>query len=429
MIFNDITETASDAWLSLNQADDRAVSNSSNSVSMSNTSTNKTPLDLNTPALKPKSSTLAPDHVTAATPTTHSPETEHPVLALLRHLHPTINWDATPEPLPTRSPKTDLTRHASLSMVKNARNGYLFARDHLGQPLNTFLTINFNRNKQHWEKGRSSAAKTSYVRDKLLRALRDWCGYHEVPTLWVYCIENPVKGGHGPHMHLLMHLPPDRWESLTASMHTFLATTMAWTKDDLQKVQDKIDREAPSLEERLNCSELWLPFYISPATDGEWRPFSEKEARIKLAYICKSIDPDAIVEIDGRTQTIWQHASSGITLKECGDPKVRKRIATGEPLSIGSRKAAGWVEDDDWDWLSRDVQDRRWRERVLTEHALRFGENTPETSIANNDVPEPVTACAIDLEKMLRDAIARSHAQNEELRPFIRELGQALMAS
>jgi hypothetical protein len=353
---------------------------------------------------------------------------EHPAIALLRLLHPDINWDGkAPETPGRRSRYTDIKRFTPLSQVKNARNGYLYSRDHLKSPLNTFLTINFNRHRRHWEKGKDSHKQVPYVRDKLIKALNDWCDYNEVPRLWIYGIENPSEGGHGPHMHLLLHLPQDRWEKLTASLGEFLSNSMEWSAQDLKPIQERIAAVNCSLEDRMRRSELWLPFHISPADRGEWRPLSEREARIKLAYICKSVDPNAIVEIDGRTQTIEAHASSGptcdITLQDCGDPRTKRRIGTSQPLSIGERQKAGWTEDDNCDWLSRKVQDRRWRDGICSRIPSPVAETTGHEDLpSENEAATTPVEGGIDLEKLVLDLQAMILAGAEESREQARDL-------
>ena len=281
---------------------------------------------------------------------------EHPLVALLRLLYPEITWTPPPTLGSSRRHQPDIRQHTPLTQVGNARNGFLFAEDKLGTPLNTFLNINFNRHGRHWKKGDRSPEQVPHVRDKILKTLTDWCENHGVDPTWVYSIENPRQGGHGPHIHILMHLPSDRWADLTTSLADCLRKSMRWSQKELEELKAKIQAQGSGIG---SCDGVWLPFVISPSESHPGHPLTDQERLKRLRYLCKSVDPLAVVEMGGKRQTLEDHAGQAlhpyITLREGGDPRTTKRLGTSRNLGIQERNDRGWVEEVDFGWLSRKV--------------------------------------------------------------------------
>jgi hypothetical protein len=123
------------------------------------------------------------------------------------------------------TPKTAITdahRHIPRRQILEIYNAFLFAEEK-GWPLNTFITINF-RSSKGWQTGNKSAEQISRVRERFLKVISDWCGAQATPHVLIYCIENPPKGGHGPHMHILQHLDPLRWQALRDALYRYLGT-------------------------------------------------------------------------------------------------------------------------------------------------------------------------------------------------------------
>jgi hypothetical protein len=296
---------------------------------------------------------------------------------------PSKSLTATNNIAPSRYPATKqgIKHFTPLSQIHNVRNAYLLADEILQHPLNTFITINFNRHRQHWKVGNRSRDQVPYVRNKLFRAFRDWCHDQHIAFEGVYAIENPPMGGQGPHLHLLMHLPEDRYPELIEAMESFLCTTMRWSRSDIDDEKAKIENWGGHVNSSDPKEEAWLPFYISPNPKGKHEPLTPNETLIRLRYICKSVDPSEEIEIDGHVQTLEEHSGFGshITLRAGGDPRTKRRLGATRSLSISMRASHGWQEDHDLSWLSRDVQMKRLKASVinLLERLTRQRVETP----------------------------------------------------
>ena len=282
---------------------------------------------------------------------------EHPEAALLRLLHPEIVLIPPPTSESRHRHQTDITSSHASHSGPECKERLLFAEEALELPLDTFLTFNFSRHHRHWKKGNRSPEQVPYVRDKILKTLEDWCRHHAIDPRWVYALENPPEGGHGPHLHLLMHLPEDRWSDLSAALATCLRKSMGWLQKDLEDLKAKIYAHKGGIG---SCDSVWLPFLISASKDSPGGPLTPQESLTRLRYLCKSVDPHALVEIGGKVQTLEDHAGPAfdpyITLQNCGDPRTKKRLGTSQNLGIQARSARGWVEETDFGWMSRKVQ-------------------------------------------------------------------------
>lgn len=314
--------------------------------------------------------------------------------------HSPSSTSLPPASFTPRSRRTDITRYTPLSEIHNARNAYLLS-DSLGKPLNTFLTINFNRDHRHWEIGNRSRSQVSYVREKRMVALRDWWRDADVEPHWINCIENPSQGGHGPHMHILFHLPQDRWQELCGSLEECLRVSMGWSRKKLDRQRADFEaREAKNTPSR-GSEETWLPFYISPSEKGPGLPLDARQSLACLRYICKSVDPEQVVEIGEARATFADHAEvyttldPYITIEECGDTRTRKRVGASRSLGIDVRRKRGWQETTDLDWMSRKIE--RAKLHADTRKLLSGLDWGPYTSLVNSrrtecSLPEPETS-------------------------------------
>lgn len=306
-----------------------------------------------------------------------------PFAILLGIHHPDLDWAgicAAPPRLPT---KTDIKFYTPLCQVRNARNAFLVA-EHIEKPLNTFITLTFNRDKALWTPGRSSAEKIAEIRELRLKALTDWCDNNDIEPLWVYSIENPPQGGHGPHMHILQHLPEGCWDELARSLHKSLLKSMGWTQAEFDAERLKKRNRRPTDEE------IWLPFDIQGSHEAECKPLKGHERLTKLRYLCKSVNPLQLVTIDGITQTFEKHSgNTEITIKECGNPRTKKRVGTSRRLGVGARRDLGWKETDDLDWMHRQVWRRLCMREVLS--------SLPSISLSSQAGAQPEPVGSIEL--------------------------------
>jgi hypothetical protein len=160
-----------------------------------------------------------------------------------------------------------------------------------------------------------------------------------------------------------MNLPDDRWDALTASLADCLRESMGWLQKELEDLKAKIQAQPNGIG---SCDGIWLPFVISPSKSDPGHPLTSQERLARFRYLCKSVDPQAVVEMNGKRQTLEDHAGPSfdpyITLCEGGDPRTTKRIGTSRNLGIQARNARGWVEKMDFDWMSRKVQ----RDKVIS---------------------------------------------------------------
>lgn len=237
------------------------------------------------------------------------------------------------------------------SQLLEVCNAYEFARDHLRKPLNTYLVINF-ATARGWVHGRRTKLQYRQVRDRFLKALRDWCFRPgiAIEPLWVYVDENPPEGGRGPHLNLLLHLPPERWEELRAKLLRCMRVAGGWGEKDFQTD--------------------WKPVHIEPAPgQGPLTQSGAQDGRRKLRYICKGASPGEIVELEGRREILSRlrgsRAPFDVRLEPQGKVASKKRAGSSGTLSRAVRSKAGWPERTDLEWMSAAIELEKQKSRVL----------------------------------------------------------------
>lgn len=254
-----------------------------------------------------------------------------------------------------RAARTDPHEHIPRKQVLEIRNAYLFA-ELAGTPLNTFITIDF-RGSRRWRQGDRSAGQIAAVKEQLRKAQDDWCRNQGFPLACIFVLENPPQGGHGPHIHILQHLPAERWRELRASLFRCLVEAGGWPDTSFAPGTDW--KPVHIVEEELT---LKRPLDVS--IDPNLNPLT------KLRYMAKGINPQEVVLVGGeratlaqlseRTSTVTDHGPTrGITLKPQGDVRVTKRAGSSRAIGKTTRKLAGWIEDDDLLWLCRPIELKR----------------------------------------------------------------------
>jgi hypothetical protein len=297
--------------------------------------------------------------------------------AFVTHYSKSVVFMSSPiTPMPTiaaRGPTAGLPKSISpspgdfitLSQALNVWNAAEFADRHLGKRLNTYIVIAFSEAKD-WVKGRRSDKEHRAVRERFLKAIRDWHQRNGLEFINVSSDENPPSGGTGPHINILLHLPEDRYADLRPKLFKFLQGVGGW--DDINcpdKPRNRFKRRGLVIKPLLGR-----------------RPMNRADSQHTVAYILKGIHPHEPVVHEGRRMTISEMPYSDIkhylTLADALAPQgnVRSVRRTGSSVGIrrSARKAAGWSETKDLRFMSepyrRQVLDREFQEIILRTPAL-----------------------------------------------------------
>ncbi|GFE94204.1 hypothetical protein DmAi_22630 [Acetobacter persici] len=137
--------------------------------------------------------------------------------------------------------------------------------------------------------------------------------------------ENDHRGGHGLHIHILLYLPEERFSELVTALTECLA------KRCKKFLKTLAETKGVAFKSRTNSYELYqklrsdhhksLPFHFSDAT-----PMRRNDSEQRLAYLCKSIDPNFKVTFRGNTIPIsevdWRATGEGTKLQaqSCNRP-------------------------------------------------------------------------------------------------------------
>ncbi|GAN69125.1 hypothetical protein [Acetobacter orleanensis] len=159
----------------------------------------------------------------------------------------------------------------------------------------------------------------------LRRAIADCLRRHNALYIAVGIHENDRRGGHGLHIHILLYLPEDRFSELLTALTTCLAKRcnnflkkLAKTKGVAFKSRTSAYELYQRLEPHYHKS---LPFHFSDVT-----PMTKNDSEQRLAYLCKSIDPNYKITFRGNTVSIsemdWRATGEGTKLQaqSCNRP-------------------------------------------------------------------------------------------------------------
>ena len=184
------------------------------------------------------------------------------------------------------------------------------------------------------------------VRESVRHTISDFCERHGFPFVGVFALENTPDGGHGPHTHIQLWLPENEWATLRDKLTKCLVscTNMSWDDFLLKKA------EKESLQQELQ-KRIWLPVYVNSTENTPDQPLSQKDAFTKLLYLCKSIDPNEMVERRGKRDMLLIHQD--VYLQSAGNVRTRRRLGSTRNLGKAARAKAGWVDGDDLIFLCR----------------------------------------------------------------------------
>jgi hypothetical protein len=243
--------------------------------------------------------------------------------------HEPLLAQSGPKPGEPKRIQVNPREHIPRSQLVEVRNAHDFAREGLKKPLNTYLVINFAA-ARGWIKGRRSPAEYRRVREKFATSLRNWFARNSLNQLWIYSDENPPEGGRGPHINLLLHLPPQNFHTLRDNLLGCLRFTGGWTQQHLQS--------------------KWAPLWI--ASD----PLSPSDSERVLRYICKGASPYEIVETNDRRLILAQLPECGpfsdVLLKPQGNVATKRRAGSSRQLGESARQTEGWIERKDLEWMT-----------------------------------------------------------------------------
>ena len=317
----------------------------------------------------------------------------------------------------------------SLERVREIRNAYLFAEAQ-GLPLNTFITINFReiQDESIWpadferlsEQRKTEA--TQRAREKTVQSIRDWCDRQlpPVPFATVYALENNPKGGMGPHIHILMHLPVDRYAASLRSLENNIRKMMGWTTPELKKQLARLQAERQRLiASHKSASRVFMPYYTSVSEKSPGGPLSSEEQVVKLAYMAKGMQDTEVVTINGITRTLADHVTRGsqITLEPTGNVRASKRAGSLGLLAPSCREQQNWDEScaDDMTWLDRKAT-LAAKERNVKNLLHQFHEKQRKPPVLPAQEPVDPHTYIMNLAAQHRIDSARSHA---ELKAFL----------
>jgi hypothetical protein len=257
-------------------------------------------------------------------------------------LHPTDQSHPTDDPDYEHLKKHCLPQQASPyateAEVRSNHNAFVFA-SHIKRPLNFFATINL---VPHEDWGQTERTLKKSIWDTLYGIWR-MHGFGKFCAVWVF--ENSEAGGRGLHMHVLAHIPEDRYQEFTNAFNSTLSkryrsnleSLVARHADDLKRFGIRLRRKAsmpevygtltnlraqklasmPTPKDRAalarrneTLGRLALPFHISD--DCAHEPLSRLAALTKLRYMSKSIDPDTTTLHMGKATTIGAISTDGM---------------------------------------------------------------------------------------------------------------------
>lgn len=156
------------------------------------------------------------------------------------------------------------------------------------------------------------------VSKKLRHAIADCLRRHGVPYIAVGMHENDRRGGYGLHIHILLYLPENRFSELVKALTECLAKrSKKYLKELAQKNNVSCKERSNSYEiyqKLLVCCPASLPFNFSVTT-----PMKKNDSEQRLAYLCKSIDPNYEITFRGKAMPIsemdWRITGEGTKLQ------------------------------------------------------------------------------------------------------------------
>jgi hypothetical protein len=208
-----------------------------------------------------------------------------------------------------RSVRSDLGRHLDLRAIYRLVDAVAFARS-VSTPLTAHVTIIWNRAPGF------SQRRWASVQTRLLHRLRGWLARRKVPVAWAFVREN-VRG-RGPHTHLLLHVPPERWAAICPDLRAYL----------------------------IQAGGFRIPRAVLITGDRRGTPGMVTHAQNVglIRYLSKGIDPDIVLPMPGGA--MWLTDLLGV-VPERQAPVLGKRVGASETIGPRARAAAGWAETRD----------------------------------------------------------------------------------
>ena len=210
--------------------------------------------------------------------------------------------------LPRRN-QTDPARHLTWQDLGAVYDALTFADDQ-GTPLTAFLTINWRTASGF---NGDDAASWSHHHTRVTEAMKKWLERRGVPAAFAFVRER--CRGPGGHTHFLLHLPGERWATLTVALERHLYDAGGFTEASAVHI-------------------------TRSSTPGMIR---RKQRLGVLQYVAKGINPAELVPGIGG---VLLSTFLGITPK----PQVPipcKRVGCSTSIGPGTRRQAGYTDTDD----------------------------------------------------------------------------------
>ena len=202
-------------------------------------------------------------------------------------------------------------------------------------------------------------------------------------------LENPPGGGEGPHIHILMHIPPEGHEALTAELAGRITAAMGLDREELVRLRE-VRKHLRAVGKFKEAKKVRLPFHFRRSRSNPGYLLSERERLVRLRYMAKGADPDIVAPELGRRETLLQHARKNhcgedvlpdkphITLRKPGNVRARGRAGSSHFVGKKARREAGWVEDKSLAWLSREGESEKLLVGALALLKAAWSSNKPK---------------------------------------------------
>jgi len=223
------------------------------------------------------------------------------------------------------------------SQTLNALNAFEFAA-RMGKTPNTYIVVTFPAFR-NWVAGSGSAEQHRKFREQTIKSVYDWHMRKSLEQVCIHVDENPSKGGPGPHINILLHLPVADWHELRGSLFVCLRKTAGVSTVDCP------DGNRTSAKRKA----------IHALPHDTQHPMDYDNALRVLQYILKGADP-GIQVLNHNRMLVSLSEIPNIRLEPQGDVRSQRRVGVSETISQEARKR-------DSNWKDAKTLDLLWKNR------------------------------------------------------------------
>jgi hypothetical protein len=252
----------------------------------------------------------------------------------------------------TKSIILDLERYTPRSQIVEVHNAFEFAETS-GYPFNTFVTVVYNAHKEWTPYTRNEPEiqrMLRRVKESVRHLISDFCRRNGFAFSAIFAQE--ACPGRGPHVHMLLHLPKDRWSELRDRLTRCLMRSMRMSIKEFQ--QKKREKYALPSDQRKS---IWLPVWINSIDKLPDQALCYDDALTKLRYICKSVNPNEPLAYKDDLRTLQEIGD--VKLEDTGNARTLRRLTSTNNLGKQARSKAGWADDPHLTFLSAKARSER----------------------------------------------------------------------